>query len=68
MMNKNKVKEVLVRLKSPVVIIQIVTILASLTVTILPEANEQISHAVHIITVIVNLFAGVNNPTDLKNF
>lgn len=61
-------KEVLKRLKSPVVIIQLTTILGSIFVTLLPEHTEPIHEIVYAITIIINVFAGLNNPTDKKNF
>lgn len=61
-------KEILKRLKSPVVIAQLVTIIASLIVTVVPELEGTIDKIVYSITVIINVFAGVNNPTDTKNF
>lgn len=50
-------KEIKERLKSPVVIIQIITIIASFVVTILPEKVEVINNIVYTITALVNVFA-----------
>ena len=61
-------KEILKRLKSPVVIAQLVSIVASLIVTIVPEFQGTMDKIVYSITVIINVFAGVNNPTDQNNF
>ena len=61
-------KEILKRLKSPVVIAQLVTIIASLIVTVVPELQGTIDKIVYSITVIINVFAGVNNPTDTNHF
>lgn len=61
-------KEILKRLKSPVVIVQLVSIIASLIVTLVPEFQGIMDKIVYSITVIINVFAGVNNPTDQKNF
>ena len=61
-------KDFFQRLKSPVVIAQIVSILASLVVAIYPEFNEVAQKIVYSITVIINVFAGVNNPTDKEHF
>lgn len=63
-----KINEILRRLKSPVVIIQLITIVGSVAVTLLPQESEQISQLVYAITVIVNVFAGINNPADSNNF
>lgn len=61
-------KEVLNRLKSPVVIIQVVSIVASLVVTLIPELEGTVENITYIITSIINVFAGLNNPTDKKQF
>lgn len=61
-------KEILKRLKSPVVIAQLVSIIASLIVTLIPEFQGTMDKIVYSITVIINVFAGVNNPTDQNNF
>lgn len=61
-------KEILKRLKSPVVIAQLVSIIASLIVTLVPEFQGTMDKIVYSITVIINVFAGVNNPTDQNNF
>ena len=56
------------RFKSPVVIAQIISIIGTLIVAILPEFNEVVEKIVYALTIIVNVFAGVNNPTDKNNF
>ena len=61
-------KDFINRLKSPVVIAQLVSIIGSLVVAIYPEFNETVKEIVYSLTVIINLFAGVNNPTDRNNF
>lgn len=61
-------KKVLERFKSPVVIAQIISILGALVVAILPEFNDTVEKIVYALTIIVNVFAGVNNPTDRENF
>lgn len=61
-------KKVLERFKSPVVIAQIVSIIGSLVVAILPEFNDTVEKIVYALTIIINVFAGVNNPTDRENF
>lgn len=64
-MNLEEIKN---RLKSPVVILQIISIIATLVVTILPEKQEIINALVYAITAVINVFAGLNNPTDSNNF
>ena len=61
-------KNVLKRLKSPVVIAQLITIIGSLVVTLVPEIAGTVDKIVYSLTVIVNVFAGLNNPTDQSNF
>lgn len=61
-------KKVLERFKSPVVIAQIISILGALVVAILPEFNDTVEKIVYALTIIVNVFAGINNPTDRDNF
>lgn len=61
-------KEILKRLKSPVVIAQLVSIIASLIVTVVPEFQGTMDKIVYSITVIINCIAGINNPTDRQHF
>lgn len=61
-------KKVVERLKSPVVIAQIITIIGSLVVAIMPEISEPVDKIVYALTIIVNVFAGLNNPADRNNF
>ena len=61
-------KEIINRLKSPVVIAQIVSIIATIVVAIHPELNDTVEKIVYSITVLINLFSGVNNPTNKEGF
>ena len=61
-------KIVLERFKSPVVIAQIISILGALVVAIVPEISEPVDKIVYALTIIINVFAGVNNPTDREHF
>lgn len=61
-------KQILERIKSPVVIAQLITIAGAIVVTLLPNTSAQVDTVVYALTVIVNVFAGVNNPTDPSNF
>lgn len=61
-------KEIINRLKSPVVILQLVSIIASLVVTLVPELEGTVENITYIITSIINVFAGLNNPTSKKTF
>lgn len=61
-------KEIMNRLKSPVVIAQIVSIIATLIVTIMPDKQDVVEKIVYSLTIIINVFAGVNNPTNKEGF
>lgn len=61
-------KDFLNRLKSPVVIAQILSIISTLIVAIYPDFNDIVQKIVYSLTIIINVFAGVNNPTDKENF
>lgn len=61
-------KEILTRLKSPVVIAQLVSIIASLVVTLVPELQGMVDKIVYVVTVMINVFAGLNNPTSKTTF
>lgn len=64
-MTWNEIKE---RLKSPVVIIQIISIVVGVLVYFKPDLSEQIKVVSGAIIGIINIFAGLNNPTDKNNF
>ena len=61
-------KDFLNRLKSPVVIAQMVSIIGSLIVAIYPEFNTTVEKIVYSLTIIINLVAGVNDPTTREHF
>ena len=61
-------KELINRLKSPVVIAQIVSIIATLIVTIMPDKQEIVEKIVYSLTIIINVFAGINDPTNKQGF
>lgn len=56
------------RLKSPVVIIQIITIIGTLIVVFWPNLEPQVKEIVICVTSIYNVFAGLNNSADKENF
>lgn len=64
----DEMKDFIKRLKSPVVLVQIISIIASLIVTAYPEFNDTIEKIVYSLTVIINCIAGLNNPTDREHF
>lgn len=61
-------KNFLNRLKSPVVLAQIISIIATLVVAIYPEFNDTVEKVVYSLTIIINVFAGVNDPTNKTGF
>ena len=61
-------KKVLERFKSPIVQAQIISIIGALVVASLPEFNDTVEKIVYALTILVNVFEGINNPTDPNNF
>lgn len=61
-------QKVLERLKSPVVITQIISIVVGIIIYFLPQLSESIKVVSEGIIAIINIFAGLNNPTDRNNF
>ena len=61
----NKIIE---RLKSPVVIVQIITIVVGVIVYFAPQFSEQIKVVSTAIVSIINVFAGLNNPENKDEF
>ena len=56
------------RLKSPVVIIQLISIVVGVLIYFLPQFSDPIKVISEAIVAIINIFAGLNNPTDRENF
>ena len=63
-------KNILKRFKSPVVWCQLVVLIAEILklIGVYEVSNEALSSLQDIITIAFQVFAGVNNPTDRKNF
>lgn len=61
-------QKVLERLKSPVVITQIISIVVGIIIYFMPQLSESIKVVSEGIIAIINIFAGLNNPTDRNNF
>lgn len=61
-------KEIINRLKSPVVIIQLISIIGTIVVLLVPNMNETVEKIVASITAIINVLAGLNNPADKNNW
>ena len=61
-------KKILGRLKSPVVIVQLLTIIGTIIVLLIPELSETVKVWVGAISAVINIFAGLNNPTSKTTF
>lgn len=61
-------KEVIKRLQSPIVIAQIISIVVGVLVFFIPQSTDAIKVVASAIVGIINLLAGLNNPTDKENF
>lgn len=64
-MNWNEIKE---RLKSPVVIGQIISIIVGIIIYFAPQFSDGIKVVSEGVLAIINLFAGLNNPTNKNGF
>ena len=61
-------KEILERLKSPVIWVQAISIIAGVVVFFAPSIEEEIKIVVGAVVALIQLFAGLNNPSDRENF
>ena len=61
-------KDILIRFLSPVVIVQIIITIAGVIIYFMPGQSEAIQVIVAAIVAIVNLFAGINDPTNRIGF
>ncbi len=61
-------KELKNRIKSPVVIIQLISIITGLVIFFAPNITEQIQAVTTALVAVINVLAGLNNPTDRENF
>lgn len=61
-------KDILERLKSPVIWVQTISIVAGVIVFFAPSIEEEIKIVVGAVVALIQLFAGLNNPTDKENF
>jgi len=60
--------KIIERLKSPVVQIQLVSLIVAAIVFFVPEITEQVKVVSGTIIGIINVFAGLNNPTSEDSF
>jgi len=61
-------QEVISRLKSPVVIAQIIGTIVGVVVFFWPNQAEAVQVVSGALVAILNILAGLNNPTDKSNF
>jgi len=61
-------KNILERLKSPVVIGQLVSIIGGVIVVLNPSISFEVKTIVAAVVAAMNIFAGLNNPTDTASF
>jgi hypothetical protein len=61
-------KEILKRLQSPVVIIQLISIITGAVIVLIPEIAEQVKLVTGCIVACINIVAGLNNPTDKEGW
>jgi uncharacterized membrane protein HdeD (DUF308 family) len=60
--------QVLNRLKSPVVLIQILGTIVGVLIFFMPNQTQTIQVIDTAVIAIINLLSGLNNPTDVQNF
>ena len=61
-------KEILERLKSPVVIIQLIGTVEVFLIGLSPDITKEVKLVCTFLISIINILAGLNNPTDRSNF
>lgn len=64
-MTWNEIKE---RLKSPVVVIQIITIVGGVVVAFVPSIADGWKIVLGMVIAVYNVFAGINNPANKEGF
>lgn len=60
--------KILKKLKSPIVILQIISIIVGVIVYFAPQFTEQIKVISTALVSIINIFAGLNNPDNKEGF
>ena len=61
-------KEIIERLKSPIVIVQLVSIIAGLVVFFSPGSSPTVEAVTTAVVSAISIIAGLNNPADKENF
>lgn len=56
------------RLKSPVVLLQLITIIATVAVFYFPQFTEDVKVIVGAVSAVINVIAGLNDPTNANGF
>lgn len=66
---KEKIKDILFRLKSPVVVVDIVAAIAAILINLgIVETSEEIMTVTNLVVGILIAFGVLNNPADRENF
>ena len=61
-------KKIFDRLSSPVVVIELIAIFETFLITVNPDLSVEYKALATLLTSVVSLFAGLNNPSDKDNF
>ncbi|MCQ2737290.1 MAG: hypothetical protein MJ224_01630 [archaeon] len=61
-------KDIFNRLKSPIVILQLISILETYMIAMSPDLSGKFKATATMLASVVNILAGLNNPTDKDNF
>ena len=61
-------KTIIERLKSPVVQLQIISIICGLIVVLIPQITNEVKAVLGSIIAVYNIFAGMNDPTNKEGF
>lgn len=61
-------KEILERLKSPVVIIQLIGTVEVFLIGLSPDITKEVKLVCTFLISVINILAGLNNPSDKDNF
>ncbi len=61
-------KNIIERLKSPVVILQLIAIIVTVATYFYPDCSDSIQVIATAVTGAISIIAGLNNPTDRNKF
>lgn len=60
--------KIIERLKSPVVILQLISVIGAVVMHFFPQVSDTVKYIVDTVVIVYNIFAGLNNPSDKLNF